>query len=561
MLLFRGLNVSRHGKRFYVPTALLVLGLLLRLPLLANGLWGDEGFTYYDVSAPTLREMFSRITLSETNPPLFFLLLRFWTHLIGFSEIALKTFPLLWSTASLFATYWLARACASRLTALTALFFIATSYEAIVFSTEVRPYAMEQFFATMCVLFYVRAIFKGSIRSLAMWVVCAILLILTQYTGLLLMGALIVATILFRKAVVVNAKRIIFAYVLVASAFPFWIPTFMHHMQAGTPWFTKLLLPERVGVFFDTISLFMPMAPFPLEIIGRLPNNAVATFLVLTGSLGIILEYYRACRRQEKPDASFPFLLCVFFVAMFEMSATGYLPNRYFMPFASIIMAAYAEIFVRLLLFMRNSLERHAALRRQWIQRLLTPLALGYVLLVLIFSVVESNNVLKNPKSGFRALAAQASLPAHDARVLWLVAPDYSASILGYYFRDIPDFQMRLHGFVRWESPEILQVSGYSALWEDNHALEIVLERIAASACEKFDTLAFVKPMLLYQHPVDQGLMQYGKARHLEEALRRRYSILQTRLYEGHNEHASLILFHLHCNHLLVENASPLSQW
>ncbi len=66
------------------PLALgMVLGLAaaLRWPFLQTGIWRDEGSTYFDVVAGSLRATLHEVAHSELSPPGYFVLLRGWTAL------------------------------------------------------------------------------------------------------------------------------------------------------------------------------------------------------------------------------------------------------------------------------------------------------------------------------------------------------------------------------------------------------------------------------------------------------------------------------------------------
>jgi uncharacterized membrane protein len=529
-------------KNICVVTALLIVGIVLRLPLLSNGLWRDEGYTYFEISAPSLHEMFGRIRLTETNPPLFYLLLRAWSHIFGFGELALKIFPMIWSTAALLVTYRLARVCASRGTALAALFLVATSYRAIWFSTEVRPYAMEQCCMAICLLLYVRAVFGGSVRALVMWAISASVVIFTQYTGILLIASLILGTVLFRKAIVLDSKRIGIAYLFVALSFVLWMPIFVQQIHAGTPWFTKLSYIHRINVVYSEICLFMPGAPFFSVLLGDAINNAISATFVLVGSLVIFRSYVAARGRNESPNSPFPFVLSIALITMLESAATGYHPDRYYIPFASIVLVAYAGIFVNGFTFLRARFAGTAG------NKILNLAVCCFAIIVLIRSMGESRKAIMQPKSGVRMLASEANALAHDPHVLWLVAPDYSASTLWYYFRDIRNFNTRLFGFAQWEHPEYYRVAGDAKAWDDEAVLDNALLHVRSAACDGFDELAFVKPFVLGKWPHDQGTLRYGKARDLAQALLQRYVVLETRSYYGREESAALIKIQLRCD-------------
>src|SRR5271165_5549902 len=65
-----------------------------------KSLWLDEGYTAWVVSNPW--QQIVRIISVDTAPPLYYLLLRGWTQLFGFSEAALRSMSALMATVALF---------------------------------------------------------------------------------------------------------------------------------------------------------------------------------------------------------------------------------------------------------------------------------------------------------------------------------------------------------------------------------------------------------------------------------------------------------------------------
>jgi 4-amino-4-deoxy-L-arabinose transferase-like glycosyltransferase len=531
----------------------LILGIALRLPLLGNGLWRDEGLTYADISAPTMHDMIGHIAMSETHPPLFFFLIRWWANVFGYGEAALKTFPLLWSIAAIVTTYLLARTCLSRSAALGAAFLIATSFQPIYYSTEVRPYAMAQCLAALCVSLYCRAIFSGSERSLWAWTASALVLVWTHYAGILLLACLAVATVLFRSDLRVRPERLVAAYALVVLGFLPWLPFFIGHVRAGTPWgvgFTWMQRPDalasRVYVALQGLGCFALGAPWIRGLWGEEVSDV--------GTMGAILILAVRCwkqRGERKPERlAFSFVLASLCASLLAILLLGYSLNRYLVPFSAFIIIAYAGLidYVYTVL-MENSKLPHAFAR---------VVFFFAGILIVCGALISSVTAMGEAKSGIRMLVLQAQMLARNERVMWLVAPDYAAPTLNYYFKEgehkvLP--RPAIYGFARWESPEFFRISGSVAMWQEADLIEKTLERVDRLACRGFDRLAFVKPTHLDTWEIDRGQMRYSRVRSLEEGLRRRYSVIQEASYDGREEDASLVLFRLETNKLCLPKA------
>ena len=71
---------------------ILFLALFIRLIGLNQSLWLDEAVTANIVSNYSYSEIITKFSPTDFHPPLYYLVLKFWTNIFGYSEIALR-FP------------------------------------------------------------------------------------------------------------------------------------------------------------------------------------------------------------------------------------------------------------------------------------------------------------------------------------------------------------------------------------------------------------------------------------------------------------------------------------
>lgn len=218
-----------------VPLAALTLtALLIRLPLLSLGLWRDEGATYFDVLPTHFADLLARVVRCEQNPPGFFLVMHAWTSRFGFGELALKSPPLLFGVLTVPAVYALGSVAGGRLVALLAAGSVTFSPELVYYSQEARPYSFAVLLSAIAVFAYVRAITTGRWDVIAAWVAIASALIYVQYTGLVVLMGLALATVylaLMRQPV--PAGRLAFAFGAVALLFSPWLPVFVYQYRGS----------------------------------------------------------------------------------------------------------------------------------------------------------------------------------------------------------------------------------------------------------------------------------------------------------------------------------------
>ena len=205
------------------PLVLLVCaGMVLRLVLaLRPGLWGDEIFSLAMATGhslehpaadarPTLGDFvqppgitssstFRRyavhqdpeagpgrviraVRLSDTNPPLYYLLLSPWTRLFGTGDQALRFFSLLWAGLTLPLLWRLGRDLADRSVAGAAVVLYAWSPVSVFYSIEGRMYSMVWCLATALAWLTLRLARRGATAAdAAAWIAVAVAGLYSHY--------------------------------------------------------------------------------------------------------------------------------------------------------------------------------------------------------------------------------------------------------------------------------------------------------------------------------------------------------------------------------------------
>jgi 4-amino-4-deoxy-L-arabinose transferase-like glycosyltransferase len=117
-------------------------GITLRFAQLGTAsLWFDEGYTAWAVSHPVPEII--RIIRADTAPPLYYILLRGWTHLFGFSELGLRSMSALMASIGLVVFVGIARRLLkSPWAVLAAVGLFSLSFMQIAYAHEARFYAM-----------------------------------------------------------------------------------------------------------------------------------------------------------------------------------------------------------------------------------------------------------------------------------------------------------------------------------------------------------------------------------------------------------------------------------
>jgi len=252
-------TMNPHVARRLLLLAILA-GTILRFSAIeSKSLWGDEivslafatGHSYFpwDQDTEMIRtadyyrafvslapDYFSQRLLSvlqkDTQLPLYYMLLNFWLHLFGTSEVALRSLSVAASIASIPLVYAIACAIGSSAIGVYAALLFAVAPFQIAFAQYNRPYALLGFFALLSGL----AVLKIC-RGVAGWrwfVTYGVATVLGLYTHYLFIWNLPFHCMLvfFHKR---NSRNFLGRWVLllgcVGGAFLLWVPVFLSQLQ------------------------------------------------------------------------------------------------------------------------------------------------------------------------------------------------------------------------------------------------------------------------------------------------------------------------------------------
>ena len=128
------------------------------------------------------RRVIRAVQLSDTSPPLYYLLLNLWTRRAGTSDLALRLFSVLWALAAFPLIWLLAERLGGRSAAFSSALLYALAPLSLYYSVEGRMYAMLWFLAVAFIWLTLRLHDRGPERpTLLLWVVTAVAGFLTHY--------------------------------------------------------------------------------------------------------------------------------------------------------------------------------------------------------------------------------------------------------------------------------------------------------------------------------------------------------------------------------------------
>ncbi len=191
----RTLQLSATG---YALVLLTVAAAILRFIFLnSKSLWLDEGFTA-NLAAETFDGLIRKLLGGETNMALYYVILRWWGHFAGSSEISLRLPSVIFATATVPLIYALGAELCDRQVGLLAALLLSVNVSCIQFAQQARSYAMVEMLVMLSYLFFVRSIKRCSVARCAGYVIAGPLCAYVHLFGILILPAQWLSLFLFR---------------------------------------------------------------------------------------------------------------------------------------------------------------------------------------------------------------------------------------------------------------------------------------------------------------------------------------------------------------------------
>jgi uncharacterized membrane protein len=280
------------GSKYFMLLVIMV-ALILRLINLDQSLWLDEAIGALAARDLSVGEILNSFAKVDNHPPLYYLLLKFWTSISGYSEVALRFPSVVFAILTIYLVYKIeSYISADRNWALAIAFLLATSQIHVYYSQEARMYSMSIFLVSLSSYFFIKTLKNGSLGSWIGFSLSNALLIMTDYLPVLMFF-----TFLVYASVSVREKKwwLLFFISFFPSIlfFGFWVPNFLHQLGGGRWLLETVPSWARVsgGVSIKQIALL-----WMKYVLGRitLQVKLLYYFLVFICSLPFIVVFGKA---------------------------------------------------------------------------------------------------------------------------------------------------------------------------------------------------------------------------------------------------------------------------
>ena len=326
---------------------ILIGALILRFVVINQSLWLDEAIGALVVKNQTFLQILSEFPKHDNHPPLYYLFLKLWSNIFGYSEIALRSLSVLFGVGTIYFVYKIGKLFDKRLGEISAI-LIATSQFHIYYSQEARMYALAAFFATVAFYLFFR-------KKWALFSITLAAMIFTDYMPAFLLPTFWIIGIL-KKNNKKWWKKFVLSHIPLVVLGLAWAPIFLTQLANGR-WLVQAL-PGWQSIAGGA-TLKQAVLVWMKFTLGRISFTDKTPFYLLVGvcSIPFLLVLYKAWKEREKVISLWLFLLLPLvlgFLVSFFIPAFIYFRYVYVVP-AFYLFLSWGVINFRIPLF-RNVL-------------------------------------------------------------------------------------------------------------------------------------------------------------------------------------------------------------
>jgi uncharacterized membrane protein len=255
----------------------LIVGTILRVISLNQSLWLDEATTAL-VTRMSLNDIFTKFLPGDFHPPLYYLILKYWTSIFGSSEIALRVPSLIFGVLTIYTVYLIGRKLFNEKIGIISSLFLATSGLSIYYSQEARMYSLAAFLVTLSIYLF----------QTKKWIFFSITLALIGLTDYVSLFILPVFLLVGYK----DWKKVLTSFIPLVLSFILFLPIFIKQISGGlslegSAWWNILGLPTFKNIALIPVKFVLGRISFDDKVIYGVIVALVLSFFtyILSGAL------------------------------------------------------------------------------------------------------------------------------------------------------------------------------------------------------------------------------------------------------------------------------------
>ena len=201
----------------YILFVLIVLSIVIRLISINQSLWMDEAISAFAAKNFGYSEIINNFIKSDTHPPLYYLILKFWTGIFGYSELALRTPSIIFGVVAIFVLYRIGKTFNDKVAWYTGI-LASFSPLLVYYSQEARMYSLTVLLVSLSFYFFIN-------NSWTSFAVGLFLLGATDYLPLLILVPMWLI-VLFNVGYRAKIKSFVLSHIPFVVFFAIWFPIF-----------------------------------------------------------------------------------------------------------------------------------------------------------------------------------------------------------------------------------------------------------------------------------------------------------------------------------------------
>ncbi len=212
---------------------ILILAIVFRLLVLNQSFWLDEAISAHAARDFSYTQIVTDFIKADNHPPLYYMVLKVWGTIFGYSEVALRMLSVLSGVLTIAVLYLILRKISPETKSLNYLtvLFLATSPLHIYYSQEVRMYPLITLLISLSVYLFVGLIKGERVKlNLILFSVTLILMVATDYITVFMLPVFLLYGAFFKKDLRWNI-RLWVSYIPLAVVLLFWLPIFRIQTQ------------------------------------------------------------------------------------------------------------------------------------------------------------------------------------------------------------------------------------------------------------------------------------------------------------------------------------------
>lgn len=266
---------------------ILLLGLLLRLIYINQSFWLDEAIGALVVKGMSFTDIAFKFAIADNHPPLYYLLLKFFSLFFGYSAFSLRLLSILSGLGIIYFGYKIGSKFTKINPVLLSL-LLATSPILIYYSQEARMYILAAFFAVL-------AVYAFLYKKFVLFSISMLLLIFTDYVPVFMLPVFLIFSVINKYEI----KKTVFSYIPLGVVGIFWLPVFFEQIETGRRLVEALPAWTDIagGATFKNLVLF-----WNKMILGRIsfyPKEIYYGLLVIS-SIPFVLSLRNSIKKENK---------------------------------------------------------------------------------------------------------------------------------------------------------------------------------------------------------------------------------------------------------------------